>query len=104
MWKVSRVLNNISPFADELLQHSEAQLDFILEMYAKDNPEEVTFVRADKPTPLTATESMAEWECRLLGKAKQDFWGMFMPSAAVLQKAAQMTQAGAKLAAAAKQS
>lgn len=101
MWRISRILNT-SPFDPKLLDHTEAELDFILESFALDNPEEFRFVRpgeTDKPTP---AELHAAMESVLLGTARDSFLAQFMPSKAVLERAAQMSGAYAKLAASVK--
>ena len=94
---MSRILNNCSPFSPELLQHTEPQLDFILEMYSKDHPDEYEFVRPSKPKPLPSAEILAEWERRLLKQAQEAFWANLLPSQAVLQRASQIAGAGALL-------
>jgi hypothetical protein len=61
-----------------------------MEMYAGDNPEEFKFIRPGRPEPLPDHVLQAQWENRLLGKAKNAFMAPFLPSAEVLRKAAQI--------------
>ena len=89
---VSRVLN-CSPFDPALKEHTEPQLDFILEMHALDSNGEFTFIRPGVETPISSPASKAEWEQRLLDKAKTDFMAPRMPSAAVFEAAKRLAQA-----------
>ena len=93
IWRVSRILGNISPFSDELLRHTEAQLDFILEMYAKDHPDEYRLVRTGDPGEKTPAEIAAAWESAFIGRARQEFLAPMMPSKAVLEAAKQISLA-----------
>ena len=47
LWRVSRILN-ASPFEDRIMDLSEPQMGFILEMYIKDNPDELQLIRGGK--------------------------------------------------------
>lgn len=47
IWRVSRILN-ASPFEDKVMDLSEPQMSFILEMYIKDNPDELKLIRGGK--------------------------------------------------------
>lgn len=76
------------------MNHTEAQMDFILEMHALDNSDEFKFIRPGVSEKLTSAESKAAWEQRLLGKAKDSFMRPNMPSAAVLAVAQRLAQAG----------
>ena len=96
LWRVSRILS-ISPFDPKLLDHTSIQIDFILEMFARDNPEDYEFVRPGKPKPLPDAEVLASWERRLLAKAHSDFLTSMLPSAAVLKRAAEIAGATAFL-------
>lgn len=96
LWMVSRVLNT-SPFSPDLLNHTEAQLDFILEMHAADNPDDFRFVRPGMVTPLPSPEAKAEWERRLIGTAHDRYMHKRMPSAAALAAATKLAQAGRNL-------
>jgi hypothetical protein len=73
------------------MKHTEAQLDFILEMYAQENPDEYEFVRPGKPKPLSDPEMKQRMESVLLGKARDKFFANMMPSAAVLKRAAEIS-------------
>lgn len=75
-------------------------MDFILEMYADDNPDDMKFVRPGQPLP--EHELQAEFERRLLGNARADFLKNFMPSAAVLKKSQEIQQGYGSLLRAAK--
>lgn len=102
LWRVSRILGNISPFNEELLRHNEAQLDFIMEMYAEDHEEEYEFVRPSKPKPLAMHERLAAMENVLLGPSRDDLLKAVMPSQAVLERARKLHEAHAMMASAAK--
>lgn len=69
LWQVSQLLK-CSPFDPTLLEHTEAQLDFILEMYATDHPDEYTFVRQGDVPALSDPERRAAWDRVLTGSAK----------------------------------
>lgn len=60
-----------------------------MEMYARDNPEELKFVRTGDPEPLADHVLQAQWENRLIGKAREQLLAPMLPSAEVLKKAAQ---------------
>jgi len=70
-----------------MLGHTEIQLDFILEMYANDNPKEFSFRRPGQNPPRPEHELLAEWDRVLIGKAKETLFARMMPSKAVLQRA-----------------
>lgn len=97
LWRISRVLGNISPFSDTVLNHTETQMDFILESYALDNPGDFKFVRSGEEEPLEDHEQKAALEGVLIGRAREDFLKNLLPPKAVLEKAAAMTQAHAML-------
>lgn len=59
IWRVSRILND-SPFSEKVQELTLPQMDFILEMYAKDNPEEWSFHKGKAPTQFP--ELMKAWE------------------------------------------
>lgn len=67
-------------------------MDFILEMYALDHPEELEFVRGGV-RPLNEAETAAEWETRLLGRARDAMLEPMLPSEAVLARAASLERA-----------
>ena len=80
----------MSPFSLDLLSHTEAQLDFILEMYALDNPERGTFVRAGVEKSMTPVQEAVAWEAVLVGKAHDAMMAPMMPSEATLGVLRQM--------------
>lgn len=84
-----------SPFSPDLLKHNEAQLDFILEMYATDHPKEMTFVRPGKVGPAEMPRVAKRWADVLRGKALAEFMAKRMPSEAVLKVLRARSQAGA---------
>lgn len=69
---------------------TEPQLDFILEMYAKDHPDEYEFRRPGQPKIPPASELLAAWETKLIKSASREFWQKALPSAAVLKRAAEL--------------
>ncbi len=71
MWRVSAILG-VSPFSDDVLNLSIAQMDFILENYAKDHPNEFTFKRPGKEEPNQVAANVG-WHDRLRGAALQEF-------------------------------
>lgn len=86
---------HLSPFNPDLLNHNEAQLDFILEMYASDHPKEMTFVRPGKPNPAQGPQIAKQWADVLRGEALAQFMGARMPSAEVMKVLRARTQASA---------
>ena len=96
LWRCSQILHK-SPFDEDVLRHTEAQLDFILEMYAADHPDEFKFTRGSDPQPLTRAEMLAAWEGRLLGQEHERFLMPKMPSEAVLRQAASLAGSVAAL-------
>lgn len=74
LWQVSRLLGDRSPFDPYVLDHNEAQLDFILEMYALENPRRARFVRPDQPSEgLKHSQAQARWVDVLRGSALQEY-------------------------------
>jgi hypothetical protein len=59
----------MSPFSRDLLNHTEAELDFILEMYAADHPEKFKFTRPGEEQRSKA-EVRAAWDRVLTGAAQ----------------------------------
>jgi hypothetical protein len=84
-----------------VLNHTEAQLDFILESYAIDNPDDFKFIRSGEEEALPDHMQKAALESVLVGRAHADFMKSFMPPKIVFEKAAQLRGAHAILAAAA---
>lgn len=57
-----------------MLSLSEARRNFILEMYAKDNPERMKFTKAsDSIKADSLLNTQVDWADKLMGKAKEDF-------------------------------
>lgn len=79
------------------MQHTEAQLDFVLEMYSADHPDEFKFMRGSEKEPLTRAEILAEWEKKLIGKERDAFLMPKLPSDAVLKKAEKLASGIAAL-------
>jgi hypothetical protein len=90
---VSQVLN-CSPFDSKLLNHTNSQLDFILENYAAENSDKFTFVRPGVETLSSSSEISAAWEKRLIGRARDSYLKPKLPSAAVFEAAKRLSQAG----------
>jgi hypothetical protein len=67
IWRVSRILGDASPFEDKIMDLSEPQMTFILEMYIKDNPDELRLVRGGKENLIPMV--MKNWTEVLRGKA-----------------------------------
>ena len=60
----SRILGSHAaggPFGKPLVAHTPAELDFILEMGARDEPDRFTFLRGGKDPRLEASEVAAAW-------------------------------------------
>lgn len=84
LWRASRILNK-SPFEESLLAHNEAQLDFIIEMYAKDNPRELKFMRVGEvDDSIARTTALRDWANVLIGPALTNYLASKLPSANVL--------------------
>lgn len=90
---MSQILHQ-SPFNPDLLNHNEAQLDFILEMHCLDHPKEMTFVRPGKVSPAEAPRIAKQWADVLRGKALGEFMATRMPSADVMKVLRARQQAG----------
>lgn len=70
-----------------MLDHNEAQLDFILEMYSIDHPDQLKFERPGKKEPgLKEVEEKVGWANVLIGKALEAYMNKHMPSQGVLDK------------------
>ena len=60
----SRILGNHAaggPFGKSLAEHTQAELDFILEMGAKDEPDRFVFLRNGRDSRHDASEAAAAW-------------------------------------------
>lgn len=82
LWQASQILGSKSPF--DLLDHTQAELDFILEKYADENPKAARFTRLGKTQPLSRAELDAAWDKVLVGRAHREMMGARMPSEAVM--------------------
>jgi hypothetical protein len=74
LWQVSRILGDHTPggpFGKPLTEYSVQQLDFVLEMAAKDEPDKWTFVRPND-APVRSV-SMSRWNDVLSGAALRRF-------------------------------
>jgi hypothetical protein len=70
-----------------MLDHNEAQLDFILEMYARDHPRELRLVRPDRLDAKAASSvNAAAWANVLSGSSYDNYMKDFLPSEAVLSR------------------
>ena len=78
-----------------LEQYTEAELDFVLEMYAQDNPDQYSFMRG-QDKQLSAPEQKAAWERAFSGKAKVDFMPK-IPLAAIMKRAHDLREAVSRL-------
>lgn len=75
----------VSPFDETMLQHNEAQLDFILEMYSIDNPTKLKFSRPGREQPgLEQVKAKAGWADVLVGKAREEYMRPHMPNTNIL--------------------
>jgi hypothetical protein len=96
LYQFGKVLKHVrSPFSDDPLAHTEAQMDWLMEMFASEHPEEYEFVRPNRIKPLSAHEKAAKWDVVLQGRAKMDFLKPMMPSEAVLRRAREIAEMGA---------
>lgn len=58
LWQVSRILK-VSPFSEEVTKLSVAQMNWIIEMYALDNPD-VKIVKEGEITPVERAKAWAD--------------------------------------------
>lgn len=65
----------ISPFSQEISRLNEAQLDWVLERYAADEPDKATFSRGAPKA--SQPEINAAWERVFIGKAHSSFMERF---------------------------
>ena len=94
LWRAARILNR-SPFDQDILDHTVAQLDFILAMEAEDHPDQWKFERGGPIA--TAMEVHAAWEAALTGKSRTTMLAPMMPSPAVLERARELAAAAEML-------
>lgn len=76
---------------------TETQVDFILEMYALDHPDEYKFYRPGHVEVPPTSEILAAWEERMSGTGYSQFWEKALPSPAVLKRVAEMSNAASFL-------
>ena len=75
LWLASRILGAHSsggPFGKPLPEHTPAEIDFILEMGAADEPDRYTFLRGGKSARQAESEKRAAWFNAVSGKALQE--------------------------------
>lgn len=86
LWQVSQLLH-LSPFDPTLLNHNEAQLDFILLMYVRDNPKgPLRVTRTGESGPAAESEVAAAWADVLTGRHYEEYMADQMPPEAVLRR------------------
>ena len=68
MWLASKIQGHRNPFGKPLTEYNHAELDFILEMSAIDDPESYVFHRGGD-VPLSPSQVSAAWFKVLRGKA-----------------------------------
>jgi hypothetical protein len=72
LWLASRILGGHSaggPFGKPLPEHTPAELDFILEMGAADEPDRYTFLRGGREPRRAASQARAAWHAIASGRA-----------------------------------
>jgi hypothetical protein len=68
LWLASKIQGHRNPFGKPLIEYSVAQLDFILEMAALDEPDRYSFVRESTTTsPGASAATLASWADVLSG-------------------------------------
>ena len=72
LWRVSQVLR-INPFGDEIKAMTNAQMTFVLRMYAEDNPDEFKMTDPDILKGEAAPQLQALWFNKLKGKTANEF-------------------------------
>ena len=77
---------------------SEPQIDFILEMYARDHPKEFEFHRLGNEPKPPESETLAAWERVLIGQTRHGMFSRMLPSLAVLKRAGAVRDTAADLA------
>jgi hypothetical protein len=71
LWLASRIQGHRNPFGKPLIEYSMAQLDFVLEMAAIDEPDMYSFVRRGVPSGVSLKpRAFAGWTNVLMGRAK----------------------------------
>ena len=70
LWLVAKIQGHKNPFSPELLRLNVAQIDFVLEMAALDEPDKYHFQRAGR-APAPKPETTAAWFDALKGDARR---------------------------------
>ena len=65
-----------NPFGKSLTDYTVPELDFVLEMAARDEPERFTFTRAGTAS-VRQPEALARWQDTLAGPLRMRFLGRF---------------------------
>jgi hypothetical protein len=74
LWLAAKIQGHRNPFGKPLVEYNVAQLDFILEMAARDEPERYSFVRANAAASETVSpQTMAAWTDVLIGRLSTGF-------------------------------
>lgn len=71
LWLASVIQGHRNPFGKSLTEYTTPELDFILEMAAKDDPETYSFKRAGADPP--RSDSLSRWRSSLAGRALTGF-------------------------------
>lgn len=80
LWQVHKLTpGSRSPF--DYRDHTEAELDFILEMTALDHPDQGVFIRAGQAPKISKSKLAAAWERVLVGKAHREMIEKWVPPA-----------------------
>lgn len=66
LWLASKIQGHRNPFGKPLTEYNVAQLDFILEMAALDEPDRYSFTRQSETTT-TQPQALAAWSDVLIG-------------------------------------
>lgn len=70
LWQAAKIQGHKNPFGKPLPEYTVAELDFVLEMEARDNPKEFVFVRDGESSDGShVTEAKAAWVGVLRGKS-----------------------------------
>jgi hypothetical protein len=69
LWLASKIQGHRNPFGKSLTEYTPLELDFVLEMAARDDPEHLTFVRRGASKPV-AHEIEAAWDTFYTGPAR----------------------------------
>lgn len=69
LWMASVIQGHRNPFGKALTEYSVPELDFVLEMAARDEPERYIFKRAGAGQPLS--KALASWHDVFAGELRQ---------------------------------